>query len=450
MDNKLAMESRRSVLKKCALVTAGVAAASVGGRGSAPRAEAAPLVGGKGKAELPKARGPRLVIVGAGTSGLTIAKHAKRAYPKFDVVVVDRRDMYASCFTSNLWYDDLINLEFRANYSFLDAARNHKFVYFSATATGLDRAARRLYTNLGEIGYDFLVVAPGIDYDYGRIGVKEPEVEYALRTAYPGGFVMPTEHVTIRNKVHSFEGGIFVQTVPSGNYRCLPAPDERACMIASWFKRKSIKGKVLVLDANPDITIKAKGFHAAFDQLYKDIIEYKPSVEIKSVDVEKRLLKTEFTSYGFDDAAIYPGVRAGLLIEQMGLVDRQSPQKEARIDPYYYNVPGDEHVYVTGDARPMPYSKSANTANSEGAYVAKVLAARAQNKKIPWESPETLCYSMVNGSPTEAIAVDAHYAYDKKTKSFQFANVKLFEQRDHAMAEAYLEWARGLFRDMFA
>jgi NADH dehydrogenase FAD-containing subunit len=450
MDNIQPTQSRRSFLRKCALVAGGSAAVSMSRLGSTAPAQAAAVIGGKGLAKLPKAKGPRLVIVGAGTSGLTIARHAKRAHPRFDVVVVDKQYMYCSCFTSNLWYDNLINLEFRADYSFLDAARNHNFIYFSATATGLDRSAHKLYTNMGEIPYDFLVVAPGIDYDYARIGVKEPEVEYALRTSYPGGFTMPTEHVAIRDKIHSFEGGVFVQTVPAGNYRCLPAPYERACMIASWFKQKGIKGKVLVLDANPEITIKAKGFHAAFDELYKDIIEYKPSVEIKAVDPDKRLIKTEFTSYTFDDASIYPGVRAATLIEQMGLLDPESLQKEARIDPYYYNVPGDEHVYVTGDARPMPYSKSANTANSEGAYVAKVLAARAQGKKIPWESPETLCYSMVNGSPTQAIAVDAHYAYDKKTRSFQFANVKLFEQRDHAMAEAYLEWAKGLYRDMFA
>lgn len=404
----------------------------------------------KTKAPLPKAKGPRLVIVGAGTSGLTIAKYAKKAYPKFDVVMVEKRDMYSSCFASNLWYADLIDLGFLANHSFLDAAKNNNYIFFNATCTGLDRTSRKLLTNQGEINYDYLVLAPGIDYDYSRIGVKDPETEFALRTNYPAGWTMPTEHITIRDKIHGFDGGTFIQTVPGGNYRCLPAPYERACMIASYFKKNNIRGKVLVLDHNADITIKAKGFHAAFDELFKDYIEYHPSSAIKRVDLNKKTLNTEFTSFQFDDAAIYPGVRASRLIETFGLVDPASNQKEAHIDPFKYNIIGDEHVYVAGDSRPMPFSKSANTANSEGQYVAKVLAAHAQGKKINWESPHTTCYSVVNASPMEAISVDAAYAYDAKNKSFGFTDVKMLEDRDTAKGRATLEWAEGLYRDMFA
>jgi NADH dehydrogenase FAD-containing subunit len=402
------------------------------------------------KAALPKAKGPRLVIVGAGTSGLTIAKYAKKAYPKFDVVMVEKRDMYSSCFASNLWYADLVDLGFLANHSFLDAARNNNYTFFNATCTGLDRASRKLVTNMGEIDYDYLVLAPGIDYDYSRIGVNDPETEFALRTDYPAGWTMPTEHVTIRDKIHGFEGGTFIQTVPGGNYRCLPAPYERACMIASYFKKNSIKGKVLVLDHNADITIKAKGFHAAFDELYKDYIEYHPSAEIKSVDVAKKTINTEFGSFKFDDAAIYPGVRGSRLLETFGLNDPANSQKEAHIDPFKYNVIGDERVYVAGDSRPMPYSKSANTANSEGKYVAQVLAAHAQGKTISWESPHTTCFSVVNANPMEAISVDAGYAYDDKKKSFGFSDVKMLENRDVAKGKATLEWAQGIYRDLFA
>jgi NADH dehydrogenase FAD-containing subunit len=444
--------TRRDLIKLggFAAASTAAAAASVSPR-AAIAAAAGPMVNTDRKAGLPKAKGPRLVVVGAGTSGLTIAKYAKREYPKFDVVLVEKRDMYSSCFTSNLWYADLIDLEFLADHSFLDAALNNNYTFFSAAAIGVDRASRKLYTTKGEVDYDYLVLSPGLDYDYGRIGVNDREAEYALRTQYPGGFMMPTEHVTIRKKVRSFEGGVFVQTVPGGNYRCLPAPYERACMIAAFFKKNKMKGQVLVLDENPEITIKAKGFHAAFNDLYKDIIVYKSSVQIKGVDVQKRQIQTEFDSIPFDDAAIYPGVRASTMIEDFGLADPKSLQKEAAIDPFKYNVVGDERVYVTGDSRPHPYSKSANTSNSEGKYVAKVLAARAQGKEIAWYTPETLCYSMVNAAPLEAISVDAFYAYDPQTKSFSFSkDTKVFDTRDQAQGRATLEWAKGIQRDILA
>jgi len=441
--------SRRNFLK----LGAASGALAVGATAVSAGAIAKTLPAGKIKAALPKAKGPRLVIVGGGTSGLTIAKYAKKEYPKFDVVVVEKRDMYSSCFSSNLWYSGIINLEFLADHSFLDAARNNNYIYFNATVTGLDRSKRRLITNEGEIDYDFLVVAPGISYDYEKIGVKDVGVMTALRQTYPGGFVSPTEHVTIHRKVQEFEGGVFVQTVPSGNYRCLPGPYERACMIASVIKKNKIKGKVLVLDANPQITIKQAGFHAAFDELYKDIIQWMPSAAVTGVDVEKKIIHTEFDSIQFDDAAIYPNVRASTLIEQLGLMapSTKSNQKEANIDTRYYNFVGDHRVYVTGDSRPHPYSKSANTSNSEGKYIAKVLAARAQGKEIPWESPRTVCYSMVDADPMEAISVSAGYDYDaKKDVITGFSkDTKLFEDRDEAKGKATLEWARGLYRDMF-
>jgi NADPH-dependent 2,4-dienoyl-CoA reductase/sulfur reductase-like enzyme len=361
--------------------------------------------------------------------------------------------MYSSCFSSNLWYAGLINLEFLADHSFLDAAVNNGYLYFNATATGLDRAARRLYTSEGEIDYDYLVVAPGISYDFEKIGVNDAGVAAKLRQAYPGGFISPTEHVTLHRKVQEFEGGVFVQTVPSGNYRCLPGPYERACMIASVIKKNRLKGKVLVLDANPEITIKKVGFHAAFDELYKGIIEWKPSSALTGVDLDKKLLKTEFDEYKFDDASVYANVRGATLIEQLGLLApaSKSNQKEAHIDTRFYNVVGDPHVYVSGDARPHPYSKSANTANTEGHYIAKVLAARAQGKEVAWVSPRTICYSMVNAFPMEGISVDAGYDYSAAKDAITgfSKDTRTFETRDAAKGQATLEWARGIYRDMF-
>ena len=421
--------------------------------GGAPSGSARKGVATGRMADLPNPKGPRLVIVGGGTSGLTIAKYAKRAYPKFDVVLVEQRDMYSSCFCSNLWYPGIVNLEFIANHSFLDAAVNNGYIYFNATCTGLDRASKTVATNQGDIRYDFLVVAPGISYDYPKIGVSDSETRVALHQHYPGGFIDPTEHVTLHRKINQFAGGVFIQTVPSGNYRCLPAPYERACLVASMIKRKKLKAKVLVLDANPEITIKAPGFHAAFDELYKGILEWHPTSAVTGVDVANRIVKTEFDQFKFDEAAIYPNVRGSTLIEQLGLLapPTRSNQKEANIDTRYYNFEGDPHVYVSGDSRPMPYSKSGNTANSEGHYLARLLAARAQGKEIAWTSPRTLCYSMVNANPTEAIWVDTLYGYDAgKDAITGFKDTKVDNQRRHKSALAYLDWGRGMYRDMFS
>lgn len=438
--------TRRGFMK---LTGAAAAAAVTGVAASTPVAAAtkAGTMFGR-RAELPKAKGPRVVVVGGGWSGLTIAKYLKKEDPKFDVVLVERRATFMSCPISNLWLAGVVNLEFLER-SYLDAARFGGYTFFNATVMDVDRTSRKVHTEQGYVDYDYLVLAPGIDYNYAAIGVKDPDEEYQLRTLYPGGFIPGSEHLSIKNKLDSFEGGVFLLTVPAGNYRCLPGPYERACMVASIFKKNKINGKVVLLDANPDITIKKDGFHAAFDQLYKGILEYHRDSAIESVDVAKREVKTKFDTFKFDDAAIYPRVRASKLLERLGLADMKNPQMEAHIDVLKYNVVGDKRVYITGDSRPMPFSKSGNTANSEGRFVAKVIAARAHGKEIEWESPHTICYSAVSTDPLQSISVDAYYKYNPKDHSFGFDRAQLFEKWDAARGQANLEWARGLYRDMF-
>ncbi len=446
--------SRRQFIKLSG-TTAAAAGIGAGALGGALAAEAAPAkrivhAGIDKPAALPKTQGKRVVVVGGGWSGLTAAKYLQKAGAGLDVVLVEKNATFMSCPMSNLWLTGLVDLEF-LTHSYLDAARNNGYLFFNATVVDLDRGARVLYTDQGSVHYDYLVLAPGIDYNYASIGVTDPAEEYHLRNHFPAGFMPGSEHVSLRNKLQDFDGGEFLVTVPGGNYRCLPGPYERACLIASYLKKEKIAGKVILLDTNPDVTIKKEGFHAAFDELFKDVLEYHPSFEITGVDLANKRVKSEFGEVQFAEASIYPKVRAARLIETLGLADGKSPQLEARIDPLTYNVIGDERVYVAGDARPMPFSKSGNTANSEAKFVARIIAARAQGKPAPaWESPNTVCYSVVNGNPLEAISVDAHYVYHPEDKSFAFDSVKMFEKRDAARGAAALDWAKALYRDMFA
>lgn len=442
--------SRRNFAK----LSAGTIAAGVG-MVAGTRADAAPTTAAAVSgpmarpAGLPKAKGPRVVVVGGGWSGLTIAKYVKRQYPGADVVLIERRTMFVSCPMSNLWMAGLVDLD-TITFSFLDGAKSNGYTFFNATVIDVDRTKRRVFTEQGWVDYDFLALAPGIEYDYKGVGVEDPEDINRLRTDYPAGYMPGSEHLSIREKIDNFEEGTFVLTVPSGNYRCMPAPFERACLIASIFKRGEIPGKVLLVDPREEPLVKADGFLTAFQELYPDHIEYLNKTDITGIDVSGKKLLTEFDEIPFDDAAIYPRVRGHRLIEQLGLVNPQSLQYEANIDQFTYNVIGDERIYVSGDCRPMPFSKSGNTARSEAMYVSKVIAARAQGKEVPaWESPHTICYSMVNDEPQESIMVDSFYAFDAKTKEWGFDRTKVFNGRTAAMGAATMEWAMGHYRDMF-
>ena len=403
------------------------------------------------KAAVPDAKGPRVVVVGGGWSGLSIAKYTKKFAPDAQIILVEQRHEFVSCPMSNLWLVDKIELEY-LTHDYLQAARNHNYIYFQAAATDLDQENRILKTSNGELSYDYLVFAPGIDYDYSR-WTDDIAFETRLRQEYPAGFIPGSEHSTIRNKVLNFKGGNFILTVPAGNYRCLPAPYERACVIADYFKVNKIKGKVILLDENNTITIKEKGFQSAFDELYADYIEYMPNTAIKNIDLDAMVVETEFDEIEFADAAFYPHVRGAKILEKVGLAKDGKNMLEANINQLTYEAIGTKNIFITGDSRPMGFSKSGNTSNSEGQHVAALIAQRINaTKPLKWHPPTTTCFSAISIEPEKAIYIYTQYSYDKATKTFDFADTLSSEdwKKDGVTnADSLYDWAGALYADMF-
>ncbi len=405
----------------------------------------------KTKAPIADAKGSRVVVVGGGWSGLSIAKYTKIFAPNADVILVEQRHEFISCPLSNLWLVDKVKLEY-LTHDYLQAARENNYTYFHATAIGLDRKNRVLETSDGDIKFDYLVFAPGIDYDYSR-WTKDIAFETRLRQEYPAGFIPGSEHLSLKNKVQNFKGGNFILTVPSGNYRCLPAPYERACIIADYFKQKKLKAKVVLLDENNAITIKKKGFQSAFDELYKDYIQYLPNTKINNIDLDNKIVETEFDEIDFEDAAFYPHVRGAKILERVGIAKDGKNMMEGDINPLTYEVNGEKNIFITGDSRPMGFSKSGNTSNSEGHFVAKLIAQKInKTKKVKWEPPTTTCFSVVSIAPERAIYIYTQYAYNKANGSFSFDSTSGSEDwvKDGAVnADSVYSWATALYSDMF-
>lgn len=403
------------------------------------------------KAPLPDTKNPRVVVVGGGWSGLSIAKHTKLFAPNADVVLVEQRHEFISCPVSNLWLVDKVKLEY-LTHDYLQAARKNNYTYFHATAIDLDKENQILKTSNGNIKYDYLVFAPGIDYDYSR-WTKDITFENRLRQEYPAGFIPGSEHMTLKNKILNFKGGNFILTVPAGNYRCLPAPYERACIMADYFKQKKLNAKVLLLDANNSITIKEKGFQSAFSELYADYIEYVPNAAITKIDLDKKVVYTEFEEYPFEDAAFYPQVRGAKILERVGLAKDAKNKLEADINPLTYEAMGAKNIFITGDSRPMGFSKSGNTSNTEGKFVASLIAQKInKTKKVEWLSPVTTCFSAISIEPEKAIYIYTQYSYDAADKTFNFYNTISGEdwKKDGINdAKALYGWANALYADMF-
>jgi NADPH-dependent 2,4-dienoyl-CoA reductase/sulfur reductase-like enzyme len=262
----------------------------------------------------------------------------------------------------------------------------------------------------------------------------------------PVGF-RPFEHIALRRQIDQFEerGGEFVMYIPNPPYRCPPGPYERAAMLAWRFKTKGVKGKVIVLDANPQPVSKAPGFLAAYNELYKGYLEYVPNTRITGLDYEKKLVKTELGDVPFALANIIPPMKAADIVRQAGLGERWA---NVRI-PYFLSEK-DDRVYLVGDITGnTPYPKSGMIAYVSGTIVARQIAERLKGKplaEIPPELPTNICYSFVNSE--EAIWVAANYSWDEAAKQIK-SQSSVDNQRSAANGQAAYGWALGLWNDMF-
>ena len=431
--------SRRDAIKLSTLLSASLLGASTTPSQKSPQKKSS--------------KKPQVIIVGGGWSGLSLAKHIKLFANSAEVTLVEKRTQFVSCPMSNLWLVDRVSLEY-LTHDYLKASREYSYNYFNATAIGLDKKKQLLHTSEGDLYYDYIVFAPGIEYDYSFL-TDDSKLESDLRRDYPAGFIAGSEHLTLKEKIKNFKGGNFIFSVPAGNYRCLPAPYERAVLVADYFKQKGLKAKVIILDENNDITIKEHGFHTAMEELYKDYIEYHPNAKIEDIDLENKIVETEFEEFSFDDASFYPHVRGAKILEVCGIAkDTLYNKMEGNIDPITYEVYGEKNIFVSGDARPMGFSKSGNTSNTEAQYVAKIIANRINKKPaIKWESPITICFSTISVAPERGIFIHSEYAYNAKRKQFEFATPVTSEvwkgKEGLDNAKGLYDWADSLYVDMF-
>ena len=394
---------------------------------------------------------PKIVVVGGGWSGLSFAKHIKQYIPQAHVTLVEKRDHFVSCPVSNAWLFDLVDLDF-LTHSYLDAANNFGYTYLQATATGLNAKKNILHTTEGDLDYDYLIFATGIEYDYHNWSKGDKTFEENIHRLYPPAFIPGSEHLTLKHKIKKFKGGNFIITVPNGNYRCLPAPYERACLLAEYMKQHQIKGKVILLDANNTVTIKEEGFLSAFSTLHKEHLVYMPATEITSIDLDKKIVYTEFDEIAFEDAAFYPNVRAPRLLEELGLTTKTAYNRvEADLNVYTNRFKGYDNIFGCGDLRPMGFSKSGNTAYTEGSNVARMVAETYFQKHIRWESPVTFCVSLVSMKPQREITLLSQYKYGSSGETLFNGTItdEKWTNNNLGKTRTQFGWAESMYQQMF-
>ncbi|MCU0971424.1 MAG: NAD(P)/FAD-dependent oxidoreductase, partial [Gammaproteobacteria bacterium] len=215
----------------------------------------------------------RVVVVGGGFGGATAAKYIVRMDPKIKVTLIEANKTYVSCPLSNEVISGHRAIEtLQTGY---DALGKRGIEILNDLVTGIDPAKKSVTTKGGKkLEYDALVVAPGVELNYGAIEGYSEAVAAEIPHAYKAG----EQTLILKKQLEAMpDGGLFVIAVPKGPFRCPPGPYERAAQVAHYCKHNGkAKSKVLILDANDTFAKKAL-FEQGWAALYPGMIEWVPA-----------------------------------------------------------------------------------------------------------------------------------------------------------------------------
>jgi len=386
----------------------------------------------------------RVVLIGGGYAGATAAKYLRMwSMGAIDVVVVESSSQFVSCPLSNLVLGGSKSInDLTFGYDLLKV--NHGIRWVQDEVTAIDVAAQKVQMRRGEVTYDRLIIAPGIDFIYDALPMLQShEAQQQVPNAWKAGW----QTVNLRKQLESMpDGGVFVMNVPAAPYRCPPGPYERASQVAYYFKQHKPKSKVIVLDANAEITSKKGLFTKVFSETYAGIVDYRPNNILSSVDVAAKTVKTEFETVKADVLNIIPAQRAGkpAQMAQLNNIDK----RWCEVDFLTYESKLAPNVHVIGDAVSAALPKSAHMATNQAKVCANaIVQLMAGQPTDPNPVFANTCYSYVSNNA--AMHVAHVYRYDAVKKIMVAAEGGGVSNAPSEIEGGYAStWAQNIWTDV--
>lgn len=314
-----------------------------------------------------------VVVVGGGIAGMAAARTLiERVGDAVEVTVVTKDSFYMAgpsrplLLTGEQSYDRITRGYEEA------AASGMRIVY--GNVTRIDPGERRVYyaesptrsytsTTQSSLGYDYLILAPGVVYDGSSI---EGYMEHWHRTA---SVYEPGRVDILRKRIWSQNKGTVIVYAPPMPYRCAPAPAETALTIDTVLRHRGIRSefRIVHVDANPKLQPPpiADTLAAAYEEAGIEIITSQKIVEITANEV----VLESGERIGYTILALLEPNRAPRFISEAGLgqswVEVKTPEKPR--SPRY------DDVLAAGDAAKLPFPKNQEIAYESALYAANTI-----------------------------------------------------------------------------
>lgn len=346
----------------------------------------------------------RVVVIGGGFGGMTVARSLKRLSPGLNVTMVEPKQHYVACPFSNLVIGNLRDIA--AQTFDYGALATEGIEHAAYAAVDIDPIKHRVTLAGGmPLDYDKLILVPGISLNFDALAGYDESASAAMPHAWLAGeqtLLLAKQIATMK------DGGTVVMAVPAEPYRCPPGPYERASLIAHYLRQHKPKSKLLILDSKDQFSKKTL-FMSAWQSHYGDMIEWRgvsDGARVIGVDPAGMTLQTDFDVVHADVANVIPPQRAAAIADIAADETGWCP-----IDAATFASSIVQDVHVIGDAaiaNAMP--KSAFAANAQ----AKLCAVQVA-RLLAGEAPLTTklintCYSLV--TPDFGISVAGVYQPD--------------------------------------
>jgi sulfide dehydrogenase [flavocytochrome c] flavoprotein chain len=391
----------------------------------------------------------QVVVVGGGFGGATVSKYIRMLSDyRVDVMMIEPNRSFVSCPMSNLVLGGQRQMaDITNDYSGLTGKHGVRVVHDRVAS--VDPAKRSVtLASGGTVAYDKLVISPGIDMMWDSVqGLREANAAGQILHAWKAG----PDTVALRRQLEAMrDGGTYALVIPEAPYRCPPGPYERASVVAAYFKREKPKSKVLILDANPDVTSKGPLFKKAWAELYKGTLEYRAQHKAVAVDAKTNTVKFDVQDdVKADVLNVLPTMRAGELAVATGLANANG--RWCHVNFLNFESTAQKHIHVIGDAiqvaAGMP--KSGHMANSHAKVTAAAIVAELHGWEInPHPMLTNVCMSFVDDAHVIHVASVHEYVPTQKTFATIGGSGGVSDVRSDLEGRYAQGWARNIWADV--
>lgn len=315
----------------------------------------------------------RVVIVGGGSAGISVAARLRHAGID-DVALIDPAATH--------YYQPLWTLVGGGCAPIAESARPQASVmpkgvrWIKERVEHIDPEERVVATiGGGNIGYDYLVVCPGIQLDWNRIpGMADAIATPQVSSNYSYELAPKTWDL-----IRAMRSGTAVFTMPAGPIKCAGAPQKIAYLAADYWREQGVLNDIRIVLVLP--TPGMLGVKVFSDELERVVARYGIEVhknsELVEVDPEMRkaIIVDHSTdtieSISYDLMHVVPPQTAPDWLKATTLADPSNPAGYVEIDKNSMQHTRFPTVFSLGDAGSSPNSKTGAAIRKQAPVVAR-------------------------------------------------------------------------------